>query len=96
MTDEISDPNVADESGTGFEELMTELDAIVRELDRGDIELDEALALFERGVSRLTEAGRKLDYARGRVEELIESASGELSLIGFDAEADPDGESGPE
>lgn len=96
MTDEMSDPNAEGENGAGFEELMAELDEIVRELDRGDIQLDEALALFEQGVSRLRAAGRKLDYARGRVEELIESAAGELSVIGFEAESRPDDESGSE
>ncbi len=89
MTDRNSDPNLVAEEDRGFEELMAELDAIVRELDRGDVQLDDALALFETGVSRLREAGRMLDYARGRVEELIESAAGELSVIGFDEDSGP-------
>jgi exodeoxyribonuclease VII small subunit len=63
---------------------MAELDGIVRDLDSGDIELDAALALFETGVGRLREAGRLLDTAQGKVEELIESAAGDLSVVGFD------------
>ncbi len=80
----------------GFEDLMAELDTIVRELDSGEVQLDDALALFETGVSRLREAGRLLDYAQGRVEELIESASGDLSVIGFDVVQRSDEETGDE
>jgi exodeoxyribonuclease VII small subunit len=71
----------------GFETLMEEIDGIVDALDRRELELDEALALFERGVARLREAGVLLDRARGRVEELIEAAAGDLSTVGFASEA---------
>ncbi len=92
MTDSKSERTEGDENRRGFEELMAELDRIVQELDGGDVELDEALALFETGVSRLRDAGQLLDYAQGKVEELIESAAGELSVIGFDAASGPDEE----
>jgi len=84
VTDTEAPRTEGDENRRGFEELMIELDRIVRDLDGGDVELDQALALFETGVSRLREAGQLLDHARGRVEELIESAAGELSVIGFE------------
>jgi exodeoxyribonuclease VII small subunit len=71
---------------------MAELDGIVRELDAGDVELDEALRLFETGVGRLREAGQLLDHAQGKVEELIESASGDLTVIGFETEPSPEDE----
>lgn len=76
-------------SGSGFEALMEEIDGIVDALDRRELELDEALALFERGVARLREAGVLLDRARGRVEELIEAASGDLAVVGLEP-APPD------
>ena len=92
MTDSKAARTDGDENRRGFEDLMAELDRIVQELDGGDVELDEALALFETGVSRLRDAGQLLDYAQGRVEELIESAAGELSVIGFDTAIGPDDE----
>jgi exodeoxyribonuclease VII small subunit len=75
---------------------MAELDGIVRELDAGDVELDEALRLFETGVGRLREAGQLLDHAQGKVEELIESASGDLTVIGFETEPSPEDETDDE
>lgn len=71
-----------------FEAALAELEAIVERLDGEELELDEALELFERGVSRLRAASRHLDEARGRVEELIEEASGELATVDFELPAD--------
>lgn len=68
-----------------FEQLLIELEAVVDRLGEEDLELDEALALFERGVVCLREAGGLLDAAEGRVEELVETASGDLEAIGFEA-----------
>ena len=70
-----------------FEQLLTDLEAIVDRLGDEDLELDEALSQFEIGVARLRDAGRLLDSAEGRVEELIEAASGELQAIGFEVPA---------
>ncbi len=69
---------------TTFEEMLADLEAIVDRLGAEGLELDEALSLFERGIARLRDAGRMLDAAEGRVEELIEAASGDLEAIGFD------------
>ncbi|MDT8435711.1 MAG: exodeoxyribonuclease VII small subunit [Gemmatimonadota bacterium] len=82
-----------DAEGPGFEALVKELEETVRALERDEMDLDEALALFESGVRRLREAGRLLDEARGRVEELIETASGDLETLGW--EEDPEGADGP-
>ncbi|MDH3296960.1 MAG: exodeoxyribonuclease VII small subunit [Gemmatimonadota bacterium] len=68
-----------------FEQLLTDLESVVDRLGAEDLELDEALSLFERGVACLRDAGRLLDAAEGRVEELIESAGGDLEAIGFEA-----------
>lgn len=72
------------EQAAGFEALIEELEEIVQRLGGSELELDEALALFERGVTCLREASGLLDSAEGRVEELIESASGDFEAIGFE------------
>lgn len=75
-----------------FEATMAELESIAGSLEGEDLELDEALALFERGVRRLREAARLLDAANGRVEELIEEAEGYWELHPVRAEEEVDGE----
>lgn len=76
-----------------FEDLIEELERIVERLGADDLELDEALGLFERGVGCLRDAGRLLDATEGRVEELIESAAGDFEAIGFEV-PDRDAEAG--
>ena len=63
-----------------FEATLEELETIAASLERDDLDLDEALALFERGIQRLRAAGRLLDSAHGKVEELIEGASESLEI----------------
>lgn len=67
-----------------FEDALSELEEIVRALDRDEMQLDEALELFREGVGHLRTANRLLDEAEGQVEELIEDASGELETVDFD------------
>lgn len=92
MTDRKASRTEGKGKRRGFEELMADLDRIVQELDSGDAELAEALVLFETGVSKLREAGQLLDSAQGKVEELIESTAGDLSVIGFDIAPEADEE----
>lgn len=55
----------------GFEAGLEELEKVVRELESGDLPLEKALELFERGVA-LSEACRKqLEEAETRVEVLL-------------------------
>jgi exodeoxyribonuclease VII small subunit len=68
------------EQDRSFEQAMDELESIVDSLEREDLDLEEALALFEKGVGYLRDATRKLDAANGRVEELIEEAAGSWEL----------------
>ncbi|MDP2497715.1 MAG: exodeoxyribonuclease VII small subunit [Candidatus Palauibacterales bacterium] len=75
---------MTDADGPGFETALSELEEIVRALDRDEMQLDEALELFRQGVGHLRTANRLLDEAEGQVEELIEEASGELETVDFD------------
>jgi exodeoxyribonuclease VII small subunit len=53
-----------------FEELQAELEQIVGRLERGDVEVDEALQLWQRGEELLRLCRDRLATAEGRVEEL--------------------------
>ena len=77
-----------------FEEILRELESIADSLEREDLDLDQALKLFERGVGRLRVAGGMLDSAHGRVEELVESAADSWELRPLDSVPEDPGESG--
>jgi exodeoxyribonuclease VII small subunit len=53
-----------------FEELQRTLDDLVARLERGDVPLDEALALYERGEALHRALAERLDRAELTIEEL--------------------------
>jgi exodeoxyribonuclease VII small subunit len=59
-----------------FEQTLSRLEQIAAALDRDDLPLEEALKLFEEGISRLREASAALADADGKVRTLIEQAEG--------------------
>jgi exodeoxyribonuclease VII small subunit len=63
-----------------FEEDLARLEAIARQLEGDQLPLDDAMRLFEEGVARLRTAAAALTVAEGRVQQLVEDASGALSV----------------
>lgn len=53
-----------------FEELQRELDELVARLERGDVPLDEALALWECGNELYRACAERLERAELRIEDL--------------------------
>ena len=53
-----------------FEELQRELDEVVARLERGEVTLDEALALWQLGEELYRSCAERLERAELRVEEL--------------------------
>ena len=84
------------ESDLTFERALEELETIANSLERDDLDLDEALRLFERGIDRLRAAGRLLDSAHGTVEELVQGTSESLEIRPVDLGLEDPVEPGPE
>lgn len=57
-----------------FREELERLEAVVRELERDDVDLDRALALFEEGVQRLRRARELLATSERAVRQLLSEA----------------------
>lgn len=53
-----------------FEQALAELEKRVVRLEHGELELDEALKVFEEGVSLVRECHEKLDDAELRIATL--------------------------
>ena len=71
-----------------FEEAMSNLEAVVRELEDESISLDGAMEKFETGV-RLSELClKKLNEAEKKIEELTRSENGQLKVNDIDLKED--------
>jgi exodeoxyribonuclease VII small subunit len=61
----------ADTPVLSFEDASRRLSEIVHELERGDLPLERALALFEEGIKLARTAHATIEQAERRVEELL-------------------------
>ena len=76
-----------------FEEELGDLEAIVTQIDSGELSLEESINAFERGVALVRSLNHKLDEVEKKVEVLIRNAQGELSTAPYEpAAADKVGE----
>ncbi len=59
-----------------FEESLQRLEGIVKEMERGDLPLEQSLKLFEEGVLLSASCRKELEAAEGRVEILLKDDEG--------------------
>ena len=73
---------MSDGSGddVGLEERLDRLEAIVDRLEQDELELREALELFEEGIAHVRAAHTFLDDSRLRVEKLVVEMDGAVSV----------------
>ncbi|MEM9311473.1 MAG: exodeoxyribonuclease VII small subunit [Pseudomonadota bacterium] len=59
-----------------FEEALSALEAIVTQLERGDVPLDQSITLYERGERLRATCQKRLDAAQARIEKIVTNADG--------------------
>ena len=69
-----------------LEKSLAELEALVEELESGDLPLEKAMKKFEDGIKLTRGCQAALKDAEQKVEILLKSAGGEEALEDFDAE----------
>lgn len=69
---------MSDVSGMSFEQAMAELERVVGQLERGDVPLEESIALYERGAALKAHCETKLKAAEERVEKITRGADGQV------------------
>ena len=71
-----------------FEEALQKLEAIVTQMEEGDLPLEETLKAFEEGVKLAKFCTSKLDEAERKVEKLMRDQAGKLQTASFSEEED--------
>ncbi len=64
------------EGKLSFEESMTQLEKIVAKLEKGEVSLDESIALFEQGTRLAMDCSKILDQAEQSIVRLTKGADG--------------------
>ncbi|MFO1081755.1 MAG: exodeoxyribonuclease VII small subunit [Reyranellaceae bacterium] len=62
-----------------FEDALRELEGIVKQLEQGQVKLDEAITAYERGALLKKHCEQKLAEARMKVEKIVFSADGSVA-----------------
>jgi exodeoxyribonuclease VII small subunit len=62
-----------------FEEALKQLEEIVARLERGQVELEESIAIYERGAALKAHCEKKLKDAQARIEKIVVSEGGAVS-----------------
>ncbi|KPM13761.1 exodeoxyribonuclease VII small subunit [Citromicrobium bathyomarinum] len=68
--------NISDMS---FEEALRALQQVVRQLEDGEVPLDQSIALYERGEKLRAACQARLDAAQARIEAIVLDAKGQPS-----------------
>ena len=74
----------------GFEALLEETEEIVEALESGELDLEEALTRYEKGVSNIRSCSKMLEGAEQKIQQLLEK-DGAFELLEM-AEEEDDGE----
>ena len=64
------------QQNASFETNMQRLEQIVRALERGDVQLEESLKLFQEGTALVRDCGKLLDDAQLQVQKVLTAADG--------------------
>ncbi len=64
---------------------LASLERIVRELERGELPLEQSLELFEQGVRLSRECQERLNEAERRIETLLRGSDGSTITVPFEA-----------
>jgi len=59
-----------------FETALKELEEIVGRLEQGEVDLDDSIALYERGQALKAHCEARLKAAEGRLEKVVQGAKG--------------------
>lgn len=70
---------MTEETPKTFEEALTELENIVRSLESGRVQLEQAVEAYEKGIRLKRLCEQKLADAQARIDQLTVNENGEIT-----------------
>jgi exodeoxyribonuclease VII small subunit len=81
-------PNASGAGGLPYEEALKKLEAIVEEMESGELPLESLLTRFEEGTRLARHCQAKLAEAELKIQQLEQSAQGAFEVKPFSSGAD--------
>lgn len=75
--------NIEELKELSFEEALSKLENVVRELEGGRIKLDDAVSAYEQAVALKQLCENKLEAAKLKIEKIESANSGEITTSEF-------------
>ena len=80
------DETASDIAAMSFEQALKALEDVVRQLESGDVPLDESIGLYERGEALRRHCQARLDAAQARIDKIVAGPDGKAGATApFDA-----------
>ena len=73
-----------------FEKAKQRLEQIVEDLEKGELDIDKSLEIFEEGIKMSRVCSKKLNEAEAKIEKLTKNQKGELATELFPVEDEDD------
>ena len=73
-----------------FEKAIQRLEKIVDDLEKGEMDIDKSLEIFEEGIKMSRVCSKKLNEAEAKIEKLTKDQKGDLVTELFPVEDDND------
>ena len=81
-----SDAIAAEIKDLTFEAALKQLEEIVQKLEKGQVDLEDSIAIYERGTALKALCEAKLKAAEARIEKIVIAPSGKASTVPFDTQ----------
>lgn len=75
----VSEKVPADMRNLSFEDALEQLEEIVRKLESGSEDLDDAIASYTRGVQLRRRCEERLTDAKAKIDKIVLKADGEIT-----------------
>ncbi len=69
---------------------MQRLEQIVEDLEKGELDIDKSMEIFEEGIKMSRVCSKKLKEAEAKIEQLTQNQQGELAVEMFPVENEDD------
>ena len=72
----------------GFEKSLERLEAVVAEMEGGDLSLEDMIKRFEEGQKLIGYCGKQLNEVERKIEKLVKKDNGEVEAVPLEGEAE--------